>query len=204
MSVAAPPTGAFPLPAFPLRRFSVDEYHRMIWAGIFTEDDPIELLEGWIVQKLPHNPTHDAVIDLAREVIQGRLPAGWRVRVQSAITTGDSEPEPDLAVVPGPASRYLDHHPGPQEIAALIEVSDSTLAGDRQDKGRLYARAAIGCYWIINLVDRRVEVYTDPSGPAADPGYRSRRDFGLADAVPLVIAGRDVGPILVRELLLSP
>src|SRR4051812_40189587 len=95
-----------PPPAGPLRRFTVDEYHRMIRTGILTEDDPVELLEGWIVLKMPHNPPHDATVDQSREVLQAALPAGWRVRVQSAITLSDSEPEPDLVVVPGPAARY--------------------------------------------------------------------------------------------------
>src|SRR5436305_4096318 len=86
------------LPPAPVRRFTVDEYHRMIQTGILEEDDSVELLEGWIVLKMPRNPPHDVAIDLAREAIETRLPAGWRVRVQSAITTSDSEPEPDLAV----------------------------------------------------------------------------------------------------------
>src|SRR5262249_26845898 len=133
--------------------------------------------------------------------VQDRLPSGWRVRVQSAITTGDSEPEPDLTVVPGPASRYFDHHPTPSEIAVLMEVADSTLTRDRQDKGRLYARAGIGCYWIINLVDRQIEVYTDPTGPVTNSGYRQSRVFGINDAVPLVLGGQEVAQIPVRDLL---
>lgn len=201
MSTVAPPTGLPPQPpSLPVRRFTVDEYHRMIQASILTEDDPVELLEGLVVPKMPHNPPHDGTIDLAREVIQSRLPAGWRVRVQSAITTGDSEPEPDLAVVPGPANRYLDHHPGVGEIATLMEVSDTTLTRDRQDKYRIYARAGITCYWIINLVDRQVEVYTDPSGPDANPTYRRRQDYLANDAIPLVIAGQEVARISVAEL----
>src|SRR5947209_5857500 len=142
MSTISPPTSLLPQPpSLPVRRFTVDEYHRMIQAAILTEDDPVELLEGLVVPKMPHNPPHDGTIDLAQEVIQGRLPAGWRVRVQSAITTGDSEPEPDLAVVAGPASRYLDHHPGVREIAVLMEVADTTLSRDRQDKYLIYAHA---------------------------------------------------------------
>src|SRR2546423_11609672 len=117
-------------PPFPVHRFTVDEYHRIIQAGVLTEDNPVELLEGWIVPKMPHNPPHDATIELVEESLQSKLPAGWRIRVQLAITTDDSEPEPDLAVVRGAARSRLTSHPGPQDIALLVEVSDSSLSHD--------------------------------------------------------------------------
>src|SRR5207249_5993402 len=117
-------------PPFPVRRFTVDEYHQMIQTGILQEDDPVELLDGWIVSKMPRNPPHDATIDIAQEVFRSVLPAGWRLRVQSAITTDSSEPEPDLAIVRGPAERYLSNHPKPPDIAVVIEVADSSLAQD--------------------------------------------------------------------------
>jgi hypothetical protein len=205
MSVAAQPMSpAFFMLSYPMRRFTVDEYHRMIQAGILTEDDSVELLEGWIVLKMARNPPHDGTIEVTRELLGSRLPSGWKIRVQSAITTADSEPEPDIAIVSGTVRAHLDHHPGPQEVAGLIEVADSTLIGDRQDKGRLYARAGIVWYWIINLIDRQVEVYTDPSGPDPNPRYRQRQDFGLQDAVPLVIAGQEVARIPVQEIFPSP
>src|SRR5437016_4994181 len=97
------------------------------------------------------------------------LPAGWDLRVQSAITLTESEPEPDFAIVRGDESAYLTRHPTTADIGLVVEVSDSTLPGDRDDKGRIYARAGIPCYWIVNLVDRQVEVHTLPSGPVADP-----------------------------------
>jgi Uma2 family endonuclease len=188
-------------PPYPVRRFSVDEYHRLIQIGLLTEDDPVELLEGWIVPKMPRHTPHDVSIDMAQDALRPRLPAGWRLRVQSAITTLDSEPEPDFAIVPGPPGRYLAHHPLPNEIATLIEVSESTLERDRQDKGRLYARAAIGIYWIVNLIDRQVEVYTDPTGPDPDPRYRQRQDYAFDQSVPLWIDGREVAQVPVRELM---
>lgn len=97
----------------PVRRFSVDEYHRMIQAGILTEDDAVELLEGWIVPKMPRNPPHDGTIQIADEVLRPRLPAGWQLRIQSALTMPDSEPEPDLVVVRGDARTYLNRHTRP-------------------------------------------------------------------------------------------
>ncbi len=200
--LGAPPfSSLFAVPPWPVRRFTVAEYHQMIQASVLTENDRVELIEGWIVPKMPHNPPHDSTIDKVQEVLWGSLPPGWRVRVQSAITTTESEPEPDLVVAPGPASRYAARHPEPQEIALVAEVADSTLSFDRGDKGRSYARAGIVCYWIINLTGRQVEVYTDPTGPTPNPGYRQRKDFGPADAVPLVVGGQQVALIPVGNLL---
>jgi Uma2 family endonuclease len=187
-------------PPFPVRRFTVDEYHRMMQAGILTENDPVELLEGWIVPKMPHNPPHDAVLDQAQEYLRQSIPPGWRVRVQSAITTPDSEPEPDIVIAPGPASRYRIQHPRPADITLVAEVSDSTLSQDRGLKATLYARAGIAVYWIINLVDTQVEVYTDPTGPDTAPRYRQHQDYHPGDSVPLTIGSKTVS-IAVADLL---
>jgi Uma2 family endonuclease len=189
------------VPPFPIRRFSVAEYHQMIQAGILTEDDPVELLEGWIVPKMPRKPVHDAIIQVIDDVVSRSLPAGWDVRVQSAITTSESEPEPDLAVVRGDGRTYLQRHPGPGDIGTLMEVADTTLSQDRQDKGRIYARAAIPIYWIVNLIDLHIEVYTDPTGPDASARYRSRQDYGPNDTIPLVLDSQEVARIPVQELL---
>jgi Uma2 family endonuclease len=200
MSVAVPPI-ASPISApYAMRRFTVDEYHRMIASGILTEDDPVELLEGWIVEKMPRNPTHNGTIELANQVLERRLPPGWKIRIQSAITTADSEPEPDVVVVRGSTLDHFGHHPLPEEIGLLIEVADSSLARDR-DKARVYARAAIICYWIINLVDRQIEVYTAPSGPGDNPAYRGRDEYRSGDSIPLVIDGHEVDRIEVSSLL---
>src|SRR5262245_16121885 len=110
-----------------MRRFNVDEYHRLIDLGILTENDPVELLEGWLWYKMPGDPSHAAHVEITRRTLESVLPAAWWVRDQKAITLSDSEPEPDLAVVPAPPGRYEDHHPGPSEIALLVEVANTTL-----------------------------------------------------------------------------
>jgi Uma2 family endonuclease len=200
LSTASLP-GIFAVPPGPVRKFTVNEYHRMIQAAILTEEDPVELLEGWIVPKMPRNPLHDCTIQIIHEVLRSHLPGNWQLRIQSAITTTDSEPEPDLVLVPGPITRFRDHHPGPPEIALIIEVADTSLRYDRRKKGRAYAQAGITCYWIVNLIDRQVEVYTNPTGPKARPIFRKHREYDLTDSVPLVINGNQLALIPVRELL---
>lgn len=185
-----------------IRRFTVEEYLHIIRAGVFADGERLELLEGYIVPKMPRNPPHDATIELVQDALQGRLPAGFRVRVQCGALGLDSVPEPDLAVVRGDIRARGARHPGPPDIALVVEVSDSSLAQDRGIKRRLYARAGFAAYWIVNLVDSRVEAHSDPTGPAPDPTFRLREEFGSDAAVPLVIDGVEVARIAVRELLL--
>jgi Uma2 family endonuclease len=183
------------------RRFSVAEYHKLTEIGILTEDDNLELLEGYLVLKMSRNPPHDVSIHLILRALLSILLPGWSVRVQSAITLTESEPEPDLAVVRGDERTYSNRHPGPADVGLVIEVSDTTLPGDRADKGRIYARAGLACYWIVNLTDRQVEVYTSPSGPTASPAFAQRVDYHVGDSVPLVLDGTTVANVVVQELL---
>ena len=183
------------------RRFSVAEYHKLIEIGVLTEDDNLELLDGYLVHKMSRNPPHDAAIQKIMKRLFRLLPPDWDLRVQSAVTLSRSEPEPDLAVVRGDETRYLTNHPVPADIGLAIEVSDSTLDGDRIDKGRIYAEAGIACYWIVNLVDRQIEVRTLPSGATAAPAFAQRRDHSMGDDVTLLLDGVNVANIPVRDLL---
>lgn len=169
-------------PPLPVRRFTVDEYARLGESCILTEDDAVELLEGWIVPKMVRNPRHDNAVELCDEALRAVVPAAWRVRVQSAIQTSDSQPEPDLAVVRGSARARTGRHPRPDDLALVVEVADTSLDRDRGEKARIYARALIAVYWIVNLVDRQIEVYGDPSGPTAEPCYRRREIHTGTDA----------------------
>ncbi|QOV90133.1 Uma2 family endonuclease [Humisphaera borealis] len=172
----------------------------MIETGVLAEDEPVELLEGWIIPKMPRDARHDATIELTDEALSARLPTGWRVRVQSAITTDDSEPEPDLAIVRGSPRTRTHHHPGAADIAMLVEVSGTSLLLDRRDKGRLYARAGFSCYWVINLGERQVEVFTLPvAGPEAL--YRDLKVYAFGDDVPIRIDGMECGTVPVRDLI---
>jgi Uma2 family endonuclease len=182
-------------------RLSVAQYHAMIRLGILTADDPVELLEGWLIPKMPKNPLHRATTRLIREALERVIPSGWYVDTQEPITTPDSEPEPDAVIVRGDTRQYLDRHPGPEDVALVVEVADTTLQRDRELKKRLYAHAGIAVYWLVNLSERQLEVYTEPSGPEGESAYASQRIYQLSDRVPLTIEGTEIGRLSLQELL---
>jgi Uma2 family endonuclease len=173
----------------------------MVRRGILTDDDPVELLQGLLVTKMPKNPPHRIATGLLREALRSLCPPGWYVDSQEPITTNDSEPEPDVAVIRGETKDYSDRHPGPGDVALVAEVADATLERDRTVKKSAYGRAGIAVYWIVNLVDRRIEVYSEPAGPDSPVGYRQHRQYGVADEVPVVIAGQPVGGFHVQAIL---
>jgi Uma2 family endonuclease len=184
-----------------IARFSVARYQKMIEAGILTPEDKVELLENYVVLKMPKNPPHEGTIDLVKAAVPPELPAGWLLRVQQTVVLSDSQPEPDFAVVRGNRRSYLARHPGPADVGLVIEVADSSLLRDQRDKTRIYARGGIIYYWIVNLVDRRIEVYGQPSGMTPVPAYGSFQVYQPGDALPLVLDGAAVGTILVSDLL---
>lgn len=184
-----------------IARFSVSQYERMIRAGVLTADDKVELLENYVVLKMARNPRHDDGIHLILDTLYPRRPPGWTLRIQAAVTLIDSQPEPDFTFARGSRSDYSQRHPGPADIGQLIEVADSSLLRDQRDKTRIYARAGIPVYWIVNLVDRRIEVYSQPSGPTAQPAYSSFQLYQPGDQVPLVLDGQSVDAIPASDLI---
>jgi Uma2 family endonuclease len=184
-----------------MARFSVARYQRMIETGILTAADKVELLENYVVLKMPRNPPHDGTIQVVEETLRPVIPQGWRLRTQLTVVLTDSQPEPDFAIVRGNARTYLARHPAPADVGLLIEVADSSLLRDQRDKTRIYARGSIPCYWIINLIDQRIEVYTQPSGPTPIPAYQSFQTYQPGDAIPLVLDGAPVGTVAASDLL---
>lgn len=182
-------------------KFSVTRYQRMIELGIVTAEDHFELLENYLVLKMPRTPRHDSTIQRMLDPLYAFRPFAWNLRIQSAIALADSQPEPDFAFVRGSAADYERRYPSPADIGLLIQVADSSLLRDQRDKTRIYARAGIVCYWIINLVDQRIEVYTQPSGPTAVPTYGSLQTHQPSDSIPLILDGVTVGTIAVADLL---
>ena len=180
-----------------LRRLSVSEYDAMIAAGIFSGDDRIELLEGYLVEKMTKSPAHSAATRLTRILLARLVGPGWYVDAQEPITTGDSEPEPDVAVVRGGPRDHLERHPSASEVGLVVEVADASLRRDRETKARVYGRAGIPVYWIINVAARTVEVHTEPHGD----GYARSMTATDADDIPLVLDGVRLAEVVVSDML---
>jgi Uma2 family endonuclease len=189
------------IPSEPIFRLSVKQYHRMIRTGILTDGDPVELLEGWLVQKMSKNPPHRVVTLLLRRALEGLISAGWYVDSQEPITTADSEPEPDVVVVRGDTLDYLNRHPGPQDVGLVIEIAQATLKRDRGLKKRIYARAGISVYWLVDLVKKQIEVYTSPLSTGEKPDYQEHRVYSHEDTIPVMLDGVEIGQIAVWEVL---
>lgn len=198
MSVAALKT-PMPAPARTHYRFSVRQYQEMVQTGVLGPDDHVELLEGWIIEKMGRTPPHDGTINLINALLLPLLPKEFVLRVQSSFLLARSVPEPDFAIVRGPGTIYMKRHPEAADAALLIEVADSSRLADRKEKGRLYADAHIPEFWLINLVEEQVEVYTEPRA-GKSPGYRQRKDYKKGERVPMVLDGRVIACLAVDEL----
>ncbi len=183
-----------------MARFTVAQYHEMGRLGILKTSDRVELLDGWIVRKPMISPAHAYAVHWLSTALPVLLAGDWVVRSQQPVTLSTSEPEPDVAVAIPPGTKYRDRHPESREVALVIEVADDSLARDRGIKLNKYAAAKVPEYWIVNIPDRRVEVYTQPRG-GKSPAYRGRRDYGPRESVPVALAGKDRGAIPIREIL---
>ena len=184
-----------------IARITVPRYQKMIREGIFDVNDHVELLENYVVLKMSRNPKHDSTIQRANYTLIRACPLPWTVRGQSAIALLDSQPEPDYAVVRGMPSDFENRHPSALEVGLVVEIANSSLMRDRNDKGRIYSRAGIPIYWLVNLVDNRFEVYTQPSGPCDDPAYASCEMFTASQSIPLTLDGKVEATLDVSELL---
>jgi Uma2 family endonuclease len=183
------------------RKFTLDEYHKMIETGVLISGEPYELLEGNLVKKMSHGTAHDKAMDLIEGLFLTLSLGIWFVRCQRAITLAPSEPEPVYTIVRGPRNRYGNSHPTPSDIGLLIEVSDSSLLIDRHDKGSIYARANLPVYWVVNVVDRVIEVYTQPAGAGEAAAYVKRDDYPVGAVVPVVLDGATLGTIAVADVM---
>jgi Uma2 family endonuclease len=147
------------------RQWTRKEYNRAAELGLFGPEERLELLDGEIIRKMTPGGPHAAVVTNATELLSRSFGTGYHVRAQQPLILNNrSEPEPDLVVVPGIPFDYLPSHPKAADARLVVEVSDTTLRFDRNRKQAAYARAGVVEYWIINLLERQVEVYRDPSG----------------------------------------
>jgi Uma2 family endonuclease len=169
-------------------RFTRAEYARLIDLGLFQPGEDIELIGGALMVAEPQGAPHYTAIRKTAKALEAAFGTGWEVRTEGPIGLDDeSEPEPDVAVVPGAPEDYARAHPSRPVLT--VEVAESSLALDRQHKGSLYARAGLPDYWVLNLIDRVLEVYRRPvADPEAPFGWRYAERVALdasARAIPL-------------------
>ena len=155
-----------------LRKWTRAEYERLIEIGVFRSGEPVELLGGELMVSEPQGSAHYTAIGLVEDALRDALGPGWLVRSQGPIALmDDSEPEPDVAVTRGARRDYSREHPA--RPALVVEVAESSLSLDREHKGSLYARAGVADYWILNLVERVLEIYREPiQDPTTRFGWR--------------------------------
>jgi Uma2 family endonuclease len=183
-----------------VRRWKRAEYERLVELGVF-EGEPLELIGGQLLVAEPQYPYHASGLTSVDYAVRAVLPPGWIVRLQAPVSLDDeSEPEPDLVVVPGRPADYRQGHP--TRPALIVEVSETSLRFDREHKASLYARAGIQDYWIVNLADRVLEVHRDPEpDQAAVYGWRYRSITLLAPPAVVALLALPASQVAVADLL---
>lgn len=187
-------------PPYPVRRFSIEEYYKLVDVGLLDENDNCELLEGWIVPKEVKTPRHDNTIDMLLGTLLDIMPDNWFLRVQNVLETPNSAPEPDLAVARGECGRFCERHPQGEDVGLVIEVADSSIEISRR-KALIYAAAGVPRYWIINLPKLCVEVLDNPQPGSEGVRYAALRIIHSSDEVELVLDDQHVARISVAKLL---
>jgi Uma2 family endonuclease len=183
------------------RHWTRAEYDRLIEIGLLHDDEPIELLAGQLIVSEPKGSGHQTAIGLLEDVLRATLGPEWIVRSQGPIALDDeSEPEPDIAVVRGSRRDYSSEHPARPVL--VVEVAESSLRLDREHKASLYARAGIEDYWILNLVDRTLEVYREPvPDPSAAFGWRYAVKHVFSPESSVALLAVPAAHIVVSDLL---
>lgn len=178
----------------PKRLFTVAEYYRMAQAGIFSEDDRTELLEGEIFEMSPISSRHASCVSRLNHLLQSRLQGRAIVSVQNPVRLSEySEPQPDLAVLKFRADFYSAEHPKPEDVLLLIEVCETSGEFDRRFKLPLYAKSGIPEVWLVDLTQEQIEVYRAPSAQ----GYSFSQALGrgqtlTAQLVPVELAVTEI------------
>lgn len=177
-------------------RFTVEDYERMGRAGVFHEDDRVELIEGQIVEMTPIGPPHAGTVNALNRIFSRAVGDDGIVSVQNPTILSDiTEPQPDLLVLRPRDDLYRTTHPRPDDVLLLVEVADSSIAYDRSVKAPLYARAGIAEYWLVDLRSRVLEVHREPT----PEGYVQVLEMAPGTSVAPVAfpdVGIDVGEIL--------
>ena len=180
-------------------RYTLEKYHRMIAAGAFDPEERCELIDGSLVKSMPQSSGHSHSVGRSARWFNRRLDDPWVVGSQTPITLAPHEPEPDCWISRSDRRPARGQHPGPAEVALVVEVAESSLAFDRGRKRRLYAAAGIPEYWIVNLADRQVEVHRRPI--PAENRYAEVETVSADGSVKVVLDGSEFGSLPLSELL---
>ena len=184
-----------PVPSVPSEPMTVYEFARTPE----YDDKRLELIDGYIVRREEMKPPHVGATESLRRRFEAMIPTGWYVREDKPVRIPDwTEPLPDITLVRGDYTRYLVRHPEPADIGMIVEVSDTSLAKDRGEKWDNYAKAGIAFYWIVNLVDRQIEVFSEPTAS----GYTVERTYRLGEDVPVMLEDSEIGRIAVSDIIL--
>jgi Uma2 family endonuclease len=190
--------------SFPaLRKFSVEEYYQLAEAGILRHKERVELLLGIVTMMSPIGPPHSTSVDLLYRAFLRLLPASNDYTAGRDVIFADSVTEPDGAVLRGTLREFSKTKATGANVALVIEVAETSLSEDRGIKQRVYAAAEIPEYWIVNLQERKLEVYRRPiSASGEQPAKYEIVEVFLPDqSVDVLIDGTKAGTILVREIL---
>ncbi|HVF49859.1 MAG TPA: Uma2 family endonuclease [Pyrinomonadaceae bacterium] len=177
------------------RTFNTAEYYRMVEAGILSEDDHTELIEGEVIRMSPIGSRHAACVDRLNTLLHGRVGQAAIIRVQNPLHLNDfSEPQPDVALLKPRADFYSGAHPGADDVLLIVEVADSSVGYDRAVKVPLYARAGIPEVWLVDLVRNEIEIYRQPAaGSYAELTRAGRgREFASAQIPSLTLRADDI------------
>ena len=182
----------------PLYRMTLEKYEEMVKTGAFSDRDRVHLINGYLVQKMTQHDPHSTADELCGRALDKAVPPSWHVRSAKPVRLPpSSKPEPDRSVVRGEIRDYSERSPGAEDTGLIVEVAVSSLAQDRMQAG-IYAAAGIPVYWIVNVVGRQVEVYSQPG----TDGYRVRTDYAAGQNVPLILDRVQAVSVAVDDVLL--
>jgi len=196
-AVPAQPAGPTRIPS-PLYRMTLEQYESLITSGFFTKRDDVHLINGYLVTRMAESTLHGAICEMIRLAIEAFLLATWHTRSEKGlrIPAQLSMPRPDLVIVRGVPRDYLARYPEPADTALVVEVSHTSLDEDRA-MADIYGAGGVPVYWIVNLVDGQVEVYSNP-GPS---GYQTHEVLAPGHVLHVKLDGVEIGEIPVADIL---
>jgi Uma2 family endonuclease len=182
-------------------RFTVEQLMRMIETGVIPDDEDVELIRGRLYRMTKNEPHNGCIVDIA-DALRLLVPVGFFVREEKSLHhDGQSQPEPDVAVVRGRSRIRRTQPPSTSEAALIVEVCHHTRRADYRDKLSIYASAGVPSYWVVDLDGRKVAVYTEPTSQGPGGAFARMETYAEDASIPVVLDGSEVGRISVKDIL---